>query len=163
MAQSARITLLFLSFLCSLFTSVAQEKESESGVDSLLTRRYAFEITMEKGHISGIMIAKESDDFIVGTMVNEFGVSALSFVYDKEKNKIKLQDVMSMLNKWYIKRVLKQDLTFCLHILYDTPYRKKHNYIITKTIDKVSITNPKRKLTYSFMPLDPVLENETTE
>lgn len=161
MAQSARITLLFLSFLCSLFTGIAQEIESE--VNLPLTHRYAFEVTMEKGHISGIMITKESDDTIAGTMVNEFGVSALSFVYDKRNNKIKLQDVMSILNKWYIKRVLKQDLTFCLHILNDAPYRKKHKYLLTETTDQISITNPKRKLTYSFKPLGSVLENETTE
>lgn len=161
MAQSVRITLLFLSFLCSLFTGMAQEIESE--VDLPLTHRYAFEITMGNGHISGIMITKESDDTIVGTMVNEFGVSALSFVYDKKNNKIKLQDVMSVLNKWYIKRVLKQDLTFCLHILNDTPYRKKHKYLLNETTAEIAITNPKRRLTYSFKPIDSVLENETTE
>lgn len=161
MAQSARITLLFLSTLCSLFTSMAQEMESAE--DLPLTHRYVFEITMEKGHISGIMITKESDDSIIGTMVNEFGVSALSFVYDKKRNKIKLQDVMNVLNKWYIKRILKQDLTFCLHILNDTPYHKKLKYLLNETTDQIAITNPKRKLTYSFRPLDPILENETTE
>jgi len=141
----------------------AQELDSGEDLDSLLTHRWAFDITMEKGHISGVMITKEDDSSIIGTMINEFGVSALSFVYDKHKSKLRLQDVMSMLNKWYIKRVLKNDITFCLHVLYDTPYKKKHKYVLSVTTTNISITNTQRKLTYSFKPFDSETENGTSE
>lgn len=160
MALSTRVSLLFLSLLCAILTCSAQQ---ESEDNYLLTHRYAYEISMEKGHITGIMITKEDDESIVGTLVNEFGVSALSFIYDRKKQKMKLQDVMGMLDKWYIKKVLKADLTYCLHVLYGTPYTKKHNYILSQITTGVSIINPKRKLTYSFNPLDVNPVNETSE
>lgn len=137
----------------------AQQPRAEA--DSLPARRFAYEIAMAKGHVTGIMVVKETEHAIAGTLVNEFGVSALSFVYDKQRHRMQLRDVISMLDKWYIKRVLKADLTFCLHILYDIPYAKKHSYILSRTAETVSVTNPKRKLTYSFKPLEIV--DETAE
>lgn len=153
MAPSMRVYLLFLSLLCSVLTCSAELTTDTVG-NPKSVRRYSYEISMEKGHITGIMITKCDDGAIIGTLVNEFGVSALSFVYDAKKHRMQLKDVMSMLDKWYIKRVLKADLTFCLHILYDIPYTKKNNYILSVKEPEISITNPKRKLTYTFKPLD---------
>ena len=156
MALSTRVSLLFLSFFCAILTC-AQERVSED--DNLPTKRYAYELSMERRHIIGIMITKDEGNNIVGTLVNEFGVSALSFVYDKKKNKMKLQDVMSMLNKWYIKRTLKNDLTYCIQILFDLPHKKKKGYEVTSSILELSIVNNKRKLTYNFKPLSLEIEN----
>lgn len=156
-----RVTLLFLSALCSIFYCIAQDIKSEA--DSLQTYRCAFEIEMEKGHTSGIMITKENNNSIIGSMINEFGVSALSFSYDKRKNKLQLQDVVSFLNKWYIKRVLKTDLTFCLHVLYDMPYKKNHNYELLMNEEVTAITNIKHHITYIFHPIEIESEYETVE
>lgn len=161
MALFERVFLLSLSMFCSIFVCGAQGIEADA--DSLLTHRCAFGITMEKGHISGIMVAKEDRGTIIGSMINEFGVSALSFVYDKRENRLKLQDLVSFLNKWYIKRVLKADLTFCLHVLYNTPFEKKHNYKLSVSETGISIANTKRHITYTFQPLNPNIEYETTE
>lgn len=160
MFRLKRVSLLFLSVLCSIFVCIANEPMSE--VDTLSTNRSIFEIEMEKGHISGILITKDYNDRIVGTMINEFGVSALSFIYDKNKDTIKLQDVMSMLNKWYIKRVLKSDLNYCIHVLYDIPYKSSKVHIISKKNDKTTVTNTKRKIAYSFQPIS-FEDNEITE
>ena len=159
MAQLKRVYLLFLSYVGSIFFCLPQGSGTETDIDT--SRRYAFEITMEKGEISGMLIAKEGNGAIVGTMINEFGVTALSFVYDRYKHKLKLMDVMGMLDKWYIKRVLKKDLIFCIHILYGTPYDKKHHYIISQTATDTSVTNAKRKITYLFKPIGSESENET--
>lgn len=161
MALYKRVTLLFLSILCSIFHCMAQDITSEA--DAFLTNRCAFEIDMEKGHISGIMITKENDNSIIGSMINEFGVSALSFCYDKRKNNLKLQDVVSFLNKWYIKRVLKADLTLCLHVLYDVPFKKNNNYELLTNEEVTVITNTKHHISYTFHPLEIESEYETVE
>lgn len=150
MALLQKITLLFLSIFCSFAASAAEVPE----VESLPTQKCAFDITMERGHITGILITRCSGDTIVGTMINEFGVSALSFIYDTKRNKIKLQDVMAMLNKWYIKRVLKKDLSYAIHIIYDIEYKPDKNYIVTHTPHETSITNKKRKITYTFRSIN---------
>lgn len=159
MALSARVTLLFLSVFCAIWPCKAVDADSEA--DTLLTHRHAFEITMPKGRITGILITKEDSISIAGTMLNEFGVTALSFVYDKHKEKMELQDVMGFLDKWYIRRVLKKDLSFCLHILYGTPFKKNHGYNLSSEAPDISVTNTKRNITYLFMPIKS--ENETSE
>lgn len=113
----------------------------------------AFRIEMQKGYVSGIMITGESDEYINGSMVNEFGISAIDFTFSKKKGKVKLINVGSFLNKWYIKQVLKNDINFALHILYGTPYNKKHNYEVTREGPNLIIFNTKRKIKYIFSPL----------
>ena len=94
-------------------------------------------------------------------MINEFGITALSFIYDKHSQKIKLENVIGFMNKWYIKRVLKGDIKYCLHILYDVPAKENKNYIVSKADNGISIINSKRKITYSFSPIQE--QNETEE
>lgn len=161
MALSTRVSLLFLSLFCAISICTAQESISEDNY--LLTRRYAYELSMDKGHITGIMITKDEGNNIVGTLVNEFGVSALSFVYDKKKNKMKLQDVMSMLNKWYIKRTLKNDLTYCIQILFDLPHKNNTGYDVSSSLSELSVANNKRKLIYNFKPLSLEIENDSEQ
>ena len=92
-----RICLLFLSIFLSFVSINARDGISE--VETPLTERCMFDISMEKGHLSGILITKDRDDAIVGTMINEFGITALSFIYDKHSQKIKLENVIGFMNK----------------------------------------------------------------
>lgn len=161
MALSRILTLLFLS-VAGFFGSYAQPTEPGKEAASQ-TERYAFEISLQRGHITGMLVTRTVNDEIIGTMVNEFGVTALSFVYNVRKNKIKLIDVLPMLNKWYIKQVLKNDLKYCVDILYTLPVKKKKNYVVEKTEECVSVTNTKRKITYTFRAVEPLGETETIE
>jgi len=115
--------------------------------------RYAFQIETPNGFVSGIMLVNENDENITGSMINEFGVSAIDFSYSRDKQKVKLLSVVSFLNKWYIKQVLKNDIKFCLHVLFGIPFKKKHSYEIIRNLDCVEIINTKRHLKYSFSPL----------
>ncbi len=99
------------------------------------------------------MLVSDNNENITGSMINEFGVSAIDFSYSREKQKVKLWSVVNFLNKWYIKRVLKNDIKFCLHVLFEIPYQKKHTYEIIRKADCVEILNTKQHLKYSFSPL----------
>ncbi len=160
MALYRRVCLLFLSIISAVFICRGEVAGEEMVYHSTL--RCAFEISMEKGHLSGLMIAKENDDSIIGSMINEFGVSALSFSYDKRRDKLKLHEVVSFLDKWYIKRVLRNDLTLCLHVLFELPYENSRNYTILLENGSSTIINPKRHIRYMFHPFEDT-ENEIAE
>ena len=45
-----------------------------------------------------------------GVLFNEFGITALEFTYHPRTGKVDLIEVIPMLDKWYVRRVLKSDL-----------------------------------------------------
>ncbi|MCM1066626.1 MAG: hypothetical protein NC418_03515 [Muribaculaceae bacterium] len=143
----------FLLFVSLLALCVAPLRSADTGEAAHSVQRYNFSLDTGKAYLSGIMIVSESDDAITGSMINSFGISALDFRYDKASRKVKLLSVVSFLDKWYIRRVLREDIKYCLHVLYLTPYKKKHDYVLHRTVDVCTIENSRRHLTYSFSPL----------
>lgn len=154
--------LLFLSSILLFFTFDLRAEQTDSIAESNPLQKHTFQIETGNGFISGLLLVSANDESITGSLINEFGVSAIDFVYSRKSGKVRLLNVVSFLNKWYIKRVLRNDLEFCLHVLYDTPYRKKHNYEIARTGDSVTITNVRRHLKYTFSPLT-TTDNDTEE
>lgn len=155
--------LLFLSNIIAfiVFNANAESLTTDSVVSD--TRRYAFQIETPKAFLSGILITKVQDNCIIGSLVNEFGVSAIDFSFNREKDKLKLINVVSFLNKWYIKRALNSDLKFCIHQIYHIPLKKKHHYIVETEGDSITILNSKRKLKYVFSPLTTSADYDTEE
>lgn len=156
----------FLLFLSSLivfpaFNLGATEVDAVMQVTPL--RKYAFQIETAGGFVSGILLVSEDDENINGSMINEFGVSAIDFSYSKKRQKVKLLNVVSFLNKWYIKQVLRNDIKFCLHVLCDTPFKRRHDYDVVNTPDSVTIINNKRHIKYSFSPLTITANEDGTE
>ena len=144
---------VFLLFLSSLFASAILLYGEVSDGQSLplnTNKKYMFGIEMDKGFVSGIMIMQETDNEVKGSMINEFGVSALDFVYSKKNDSLKLMHVISFLNKWYVKQVLKKDIRLCIHLLTQPETSIPKNYIYQTTGDTVSLTNLKRGIQYRF-------------
>lgn len=156
----------FLLFLLSSVLTVCNAfaaSETDTHTDASETRKMAFRIEMQKGYVSGIMICAETEDAINGSLVNEFGISAIDFSYTKKKEKVKLINVGSFLNKWYIKQVLKNDINFAIHILYDIPLKKGNNYEVSRDGENVTIFNTKRNIKYTFSPLQNKSDYDTEE
>lgn len=101
--------------------------------------RYNAVVEMPKGYLSGVCILLHEGNEVRGSFFNEFGISAIDFTYRTDKDKVKLHSVIAMLNKWYIKRVLRKDLRQLLHRLQqgETSYR-----------------NERYKIDYRFMPMN---------
>jgi hypothetical protein len=158
-----RAILIFLSSLLAFvsFNSRAEVLDADSIQDQC--QRYSFQLETSKAAISGIFIAKEDAETITGTMVNEFGISAISFVYSIKKDKVKLLSVISFLDKWYIKMVLKKDIKFCIHTLYNIPSKQDKTYGVVVDSDTVAITNNKRHIRYTFIPLITTENNDTEQ
>ena len=108
-----RSFLLFISLLLSVLTSrlYAQTTFPADGESIRYTAYIEHRINTEKhGYVSGICILHRDGDTVHGSLFNEFGITALDFTYHLEKKKVKLHTVMPMMNKWYIRKVLRKDL-----------------------------------------------------
>lgn len=152
-----RTSLLFLNLFCFILYVAAQDVSGN--VDSGMVVRRAISMDMDKGHISGILLTKRDGDVIVGTVVNEFGITALSFVYSKVTGKIQLENIVGFLDKWYIKRVLKNDIKYAICYLYHLPIKTAKSYTVSEYDEIITIANNKRKITYTFSPI----ADETTK
>lgn len=96
-------------------------------------------IEMSRIYISGICILLRDGDRIKGSLFNEFGISALDFIYDTDKDKVKITAAMAFIDKWYIRRVLRKDLRSVLHGF---------------GLGQCIYTNSKRNIVYRFSILD---------
>lgn len=158
-----RIISLFLSSLLSFVALWADTGDISRETMNFDPHRCAFVLETSNACLTGILITKESEETIDGSMINEFGVSAIDFTYNRTSDKLKLVNVIGFLNKWYIKRVLKNDIKLCLHSLYNIPDTKTDGYIIERTDSSISVINGKRKLKYSFSTLSPDSPSDETE
>lgn len=111
--------------------------------------RYSAMIELPKAYLSGICVMKvDADGVLRGCLFNEFGISALEFTYAPGAKKMKLQNVIKMMNKWYIKRVLSRDLL----LLYRNLQRGIPDY-----------QNKKYHITYRFSLLEEDKQAYATE
>jgi hypothetical protein len=100
--------------------------------------KFTTTIEMPKGYVSGICVIMLEGDVLKGSIFNEFGITAMDFTYQIQKEKVKLISVLPMLNKWYIKRVLKKDLKAVIKGLEQ---------------GKTTYENTRRHILYQFLPL----------
>lgn len=107
--------------------------------------KFTATIEMPKGYVSGICVIMLEGDLLKGSIFNEFGITAMDFTYQLSKEKVKLVSVLPMLNKWYIKRVLKKDLK-----------------AVIKGLEQGNTTyeNTRRHILYQFSPLS---DSETSD
>lgn len=93
--------------------------------------RYATTIELSKGYLSGITIMVREADVYHGVLFNEFGITALEFTYQPQTKKVELIEVIAMLDKWYIRRVLKNDLQYVMeNLMKGNPIYKDEKYHI---------------------------------
>ena len=108
-----RKCLACISLLLTLWCAVpvrAQQDSIRYPFSSGQQEQYAATVTASKGYISGICVLINENDTIKGAIVNEFGISALDFSYDVKADKVTLNHVIAMLDKWYIRGVLREDI-----------------------------------------------------
>ena len=108
--------------------------------------RYATTIELSKGYLSGITIMVREADVYHGVLFNEFGITALEFTYQPQTKKVELIEVIAMLDKWYIRRVLKNDLQHVMENLMkgnptykDEKYHISYKFLVMSNDDNASI------------------------
>ena len=144
-----------LSISILLFSSLCYSQALK--VDGKSSYKYKMNITFSKANISGICILRDNGEQIVGSVINEFGIKAFDFVYDKKRDKTKLANVMKLFNKWFIKRVLSSDLS-CLLRVDNTKRKLKKRKLCFDNNETVTLENCRYNIIYNFK-----LINETIE
>ena len=135
MLQSMQKFLISISIL--LFFLLALPIQAQSLLPDTFGARVKYETTIEmkSGYLSGICVMIKNEKDIKGCLFNEFGISAL----DPDRKKIKLDGVIKMLNKWYIKKVLKKNLLQLMDNLqqgictyHDEKYKINYNFLLLR-------------------------------
>ena len=139
MKLSTQVCLLCVSLLVYSARLSAQTFPSSDGEQL----RYSAYIELPKGYVSGICVLQHEGDVVKGCLFNEFGVTALDFTYCLQKQKVKLHDVLPAMDKWYIRRVLKKDLSQLMQQLQQGRTRYE---------------NQRRHITYQLTPISHDIE-----
>lgn len=148
-----RRSLLSISLLwwLSVLSVSAQHSFVGQALPTDSVTSFTSEMSFRGNGLSGVCVAKGTTVGAKGSLMNEFGIKALDFIYDAERGKVKVLNVMTFLNKWYIKRVMRQDLLI-LFRCNEQSVGKKHQ--LTKTSDgSVELTNKKYNIAYSLTPI----------
>lgn len=144
MRNSLRLISLLLLFLAAR-PCLAQEAS-----DSVVSKEYNLLMQVRGNEISNICVMKtEPDGSIVGTVVSQFGIKAFDFTYSQGKAQV--LNLIAMLDKWYIRKVLRKDLTFILQNLPEgkdvVKKKRKMTFLPNGDID---VVNEKYKIRYLF-------------
>ena len=129
------INLLFV--LCSSLNIFAQ---GQGRMD-----RYKVQIDIQNAYLSGVCIIRDVEGLLTGAVVNEFGVSAVTFRYNKTKDKVKILSLAAAMKRPGVKALLKNDLRNIMreYCLSEVGFKTVYIY-----------ENPKYRMKYNFTPID---------
>lgn len=137
--------LLWISLLCLCRVSVQAQS-----YPLLLNgeERASWNFTLERGTmtVTGICLTRQTEQGLVGSVVNEFGIHFFDFTC--RNNRVKVSNVFPAMNKWYIRRVLRNDLKL---LTANTPQSiGRRRQLTVNQPDSITLINHKRHLTYRF-------------
>ena len=158
-----RASLRLISLLLLLFQLPFQAQEEivltdSEVVDTVVTdtteiRQYNLLLEAGPHQISGICVMKMvSPTEVIGTVINEFGLTAFDFEYNGKKTK--LSNLPPFLDKWYIRKVLQADLSFFLSKLpLQRNVRRRSRQITFSPDGEINMINIRFKIKYTFTPI----------
>lgn len=121
--------------------------------DSAAIRQYNLLLQVRGNDLSGICVMKMvSPTEMVGTVINEFGLTAFDFEY--KEGKTKLSNLPPFLDKWYIRKILRKDLSFFFaNFLLQQNTKKRSRELIFSPDGEIILTNDRIKIKYTFTPI----------
>ena len=106
------ISLILLLSSCSpKLATTSSINESGKGNNGSVYEPFVFRSVIQFGNnaVTGLMIIKKrADDSVCGSFTNEFGVKGFDFIYSD--NKVDLVYVMPILDRYLIRKTLKEDI-----------------------------------------------------
>jgi len=147
--------LLLISILFAICIAPCAASDHISAVieaeeDSAFVEEYYVLMNARGNEMTALCVMQTADDgSIVGTMLNDFGVTMLDFKYSKGKAKV--MNVFGPMNKWYIRKVLNKDFTFILSNIgkHENAKSGKRSLTILPNGD-IFVDNSKFKIQYTF-------------
>lgn len=149
------LTSLFLLLACwpccAISAQEAGNKLTQEG--DTVTKEYQLLMKVRGHEITAICVMNvTSDNRIIGTVVNEFGVKSFDFTY--ADGKAKVLNVIGPLDKWYIRKVLKGDFSFFLsNYEQGKNVVKKKRKLTAMPNGDIIVTNERYDINYTFSPM----------
>ena len=143
--ESARYRLLVFLLLLGVLSASSQN-----------LYRYSIRIELPRDRsLSGICIIRMEEKERALSIINEFGIKAFDAVYSDKKGKVKLYNVVTPLNKRFVRRLLAKDMSLLL-----CPEKKhpKNRNLSHEENGSIILTNKRFKITYFLNPLEDVVE-----
>jgi hypothetical protein len=143
---------LRLISLLLLFCQLPCQADSIA-TDSASIRQYNLLLQVRGNDLSGICVMKMvSPTEMVGTVINEFGLTAFDFEY--KEGKTRLSNLPPFLDKWYIRKILRKDLSFFFaNFLLQQNTKKRSRELIFSPDGEIILTNDRFKIKYTFTPI----------
>lgn len=116
--------------------------------------KYTVNITFKKGYITGICAVRDMGDEVAGSVINEFGIKAFDFIYNKRKRKTKLKNVIKMIDKWYIRRIVSADMSVLFREKNTEKQLRKRSLRCYE--DSIILENQKYNIIYRFQYIDDI-------
>ena len=120
-------------------------------------QQYGVSITARGAEITGVCIVKTDAEGSRGAIVNEFGIHALDFMVSADRRKVKLLNVIAMMDRWYVRRVGKKDLRMLFNATADGEQGSGRT-VTVEPDGTVTLTNTRYKLKYSLKKLHEATE-----
>ena len=120
-------------------------------------QEYSVAITARGAEITGVCIVKTDAEGSRGAIVNEFGIHALDFTVSADRRKVKLLNVIPMMDRWYVRRVVKKDLRTLFNATADSEQASGRT-VTVEPDGTVTLTNTRYKLKYSLKKLHEATE-----
>lgn len=114
---------------------------------------YALQMDIRGENITALCAMRvNSDDDIMGTVMNEFGARFFDFVFDGTK--VKIMNVFPAMNKWYIRYVLRKDFGFfCSNFRKKIGVKKAKLNFELAADGRIIVTDSRYKMKYTFSNL----------
>ena len=154
--------LLLISIWCCAFHAYSQDRFFPSTDGE--KRNYVTTVEYQKVSISGICIIKCAEGRLFGSLINEFGIRMFDFIYDSHTGTVKCCNVIKMMDKWYIRKVLKRDMAFMLSNAGTRPDERTDGHFRLTLDEKTCILeNTKNHIIYTFSHIPDLSGHETFE
>jgi hypothetical protein len=111
---------------------------------------YRVRIRTTRMEMTGILIVRYQDDAWRGSLINEFGIKAFDFIVKKQK--CRLLNTVSLLNRWYIRKIIENDFSF----LFGKEQRgggAKGKSLTFQSNGMFTLTNERQHIEYIFQPM----------
>ena len=111
-------------------------------------------IGVKAGEVDGVLIVRrDSIEGFRAALMNEFGISALTFRLTADRSRVVLVDVVSFLDKWYIRKVLTADLQYLFAARETDLKHERDKRVVSREADSIVMNNRKLGLCYKLTPI----------
>ena len=113
---------------------------------------YALRLTLPKAEVTGVLVVKQTDDGELRcAIMNEFGVSALHFSVTADRRKVTLVNVSALFDKWYVRRVVRNDLRILFQARHSMLGReRKRRLVLMPDSRTLLLLNQRTKMSYEM-------------